>query len=256
LRDDWRAYWERRPALVRDSATLGHGKVVKLLGKAAWWHSRRFVLSLAPEKSWILLDTGCGAGDEIVRYAEEVGRIVGIDFSLGMLKVCRERLDFCGVTNADLVMADLRHLPFRDGSFEGSISMGVLLFMNEKEAEGALAELSRVTKKAIMVHGKNSISPYGAELRLAERFIKRIRERQPYDYHRPFWWYRGKLSRYGRISRSFSIGLWIPQVPDRLKSLLGSVEVLTASLGFGHPFGKEYYVTVRKRRPRGGKDFE
>lgn len=228
---------------------MSHGKVVKLLGRAARWHSKRFIDCLIPSSSWMLLDAGCGAGDEILRFHKRVSWIVGVDFSLGMLKVCKKRLDSIAIRNVSLVVADVRQLPFKASSCQASLCMGVLLFLSESGVTEALRELSRVSAKRMLIHGKNSFSPFGAELRLAEKLLKRVRTREPYDYHRPLWWYRRRSSQFGRVVKHFSIGLWIPQLPDWVKSLVGSVEVLAASLGLNHPFGKEYYLTILKKRP-------
>lgn len=248
MSDEWREYWEKRSVRGKDYGWLGHGSVVKLPGRAQKWHDRRFMEAFRPRKSWILLDAGCGAGDEVIRYHRKVDRIIGVDFSLGMLMVCRERLERTGIENADFVVADARALPFRSTVFGGSVCMGVLQFMNSREAEQTVAELARVTKDRMLLHGKNSFSPFGLELRLAERLMARVRNRRPHDHHRPWPWYRKLFSRYGRVEKGFTIGLWIPQMSEWMKVLLGSLEVLGASLGLNNPLGKEYYVVAAKQR--------
>lgn len=250
----WREYWEKRPQECCEYGWLGHGKVVGLSRKADDWHSKRFVDYLGPDVGWTLLDVGCGAGDEIIRYRSKVAQIVGMDFSLGMLKVCRKRLESHRIDNVNLVVGDARSLPFKPGSFDGSICLGVLLFLSAEDVEHALCELSRVTSRKILLHGKNSFSPFGLELRLAEALISRVRNRIPYDHHRPFWWYMRKSRKLGRVDRYFTIGLWIPQMPSRLKSLVGSLEVLAASVGLNHPFGKEYYLVITKMNPGWSED--
>ena len=247
MKDGWREYWEQRPEQGGTCAWLGHGNVVSLRRRAEYWHSRRFMDALKPSRAWTLLDAGCGAGDEVLRYHGEVKWIVGIDFSPGMLRVCRKRLERLGIVNVGLVAADARALPFKSGAFGGSICMGVLQFMDADDAEAAVTELSRVTRDRMLLHGKNSFSPFGLELRVAERLLARVGNRFPYDHHRPFWRYRRMFAKAGRVKREFTIGLWIPQLPKNVKSLVGSAEVWMASLGLNHPFGKEYYVVVSKK---------
>lgn len=247
MKKEWRDYWEERPLQTEDPVCLSHGKVARLFHSAATWHERRLVESLSPGADWVILDAGCGAGDDIVRFHNRVRWMVGVDFSVGMMKRCVKRLATLGIDNASLVVADVRSLPFRESSFDGSLCMGVLLFLKGTEVQDALSELSRVTVKTIFLHGKNSLSPFGLELRIAEMLRKRVRERDPHDYHRPIHWYRRRFARLGRLSKGFTIGVWIPQMPARAKNLVGSVEVLLSSIGLNHPFGKEYYATVEKR---------
>jgi SAM-dependent methyltransferase len=244
LRDDWREYWERRPGESGDFAWLGHGNVVELRKNAEEWHRKRFAEALRPDTVWIMLDAGCGAGDEILRFHDSVRQMVGMDFSVKMLKVCRERLKRLGVSNAVLIAGDTRALPFKSGVFDGCLCMGVLQFMDGQDAELAVKELSRVTTERMLLHGKNSFSPFGLQLRLAENLFERVRNRLPYDHHRPLWWYRRMFGKFGCLNRQFTIGLWVPQLPDDAKSIVGSVEILASSLGLNHPFGKEYYVVV------------
>lgn len=66
-----------------------------------------------------LLDVGCGTGYLTVRLKERFpqSKIVGLDFSPGMLEVARPK--HAGIA---WVLADGRHLPFSDGSFDILIS--------------------------------------------------------------------------------------------------------------------------------------
>ncbi len=61
-----------------------------------------------------ILDAGCGTGRYFSRLLAGGSRVVGVDFSLGMLRVARRRYP-----NVPLIVADLhRTWPFRDGAFD------------------------------------------------------------------------------------------------------------------------------------------
>src|SRR5690242_14442259 len=67
-----------------------------------------------------ILDIGTGTGRFAQFFKDSGFYVVGVDISLQMMAEAREK----GVR--DLVRADAQHLPFRDGSFDGSIMIHVL----------------------------------------------------------------------------------------------------------------------------------
>jgi SAM-dependent methyltransferase len=89
-----------------------------------------------------VLDIGTGTG-RFAQYFVDAGfRVVGVDISLSMMVQAREK----GVK--DLVRADAHHLPFRDGSFDGSVMIHVLHLV-EKWVQ-VIHEVGRVTKKILI----------------------------------------------------------------------------------------------------------
>ena len=77
---------------------------------------RRHTLAhLRPRAGERILDAGCGTGGNLVRLAEAGALPVGVDFSLGMLKVARRALPRVPLAQADL----RRDLPLRPGRFDG-----------------------------------------------------------------------------------------------------------------------------------------
>lgn len=68
-------------------------------------------LAMDPEKTRPLLELGCGTGRVLVPLAEAGFRVVGVDQSVGMLEVCRERAERVGVAErVEVVRADVRDL--------------------------------------------------------------------------------------------------------------------------------------------------
>ena len=86
-----------------------------------------------------VLDVGCGPGRDAVWMAELGCDAGGIDLSFGMLQEGRAR----GAT-VPLIQADMCHLPFRKGSFDGLWVCASLLHVPKEQAGDALRELSRV----------------------------------------------------------------------------------------------------------------
>jgi ubiquinone/menaquinone biosynthesis C-methylase UbiE len=98
------------------------------------------------DKSWRVLDLGCGAGHTSAHIAKKYGCFVnGIDISSAALENAValyknepyfDRLQF--------EQADLSQLPFSDAYFNAVLCESVLLFNEQKES--ALAEMTRIIK--------------------------------------------------------------------------------------------------------------
>jgi SAM-dependent methyltransferase len=90
-----------------------------------------------------ILDLGCGTGQLLGRIAENLSppRLVGCDFSAGMLTHAAERLRAVPRLSA-LVRGDALRLPFRAGVFDAVVSTEAFHWFPDHDA--ALAELRRV----------------------------------------------------------------------------------------------------------------
>jgi len=101
---------------------------------------------LAREKRFIL-DLACGVGRDTF-YLESCGLgVIGVDSSFNGLRVGQQIKAERGAVTA-LVTADARHLPFKDGSFEGVYCFGLLHeFTGEgkgEDVEGVMGEVKRL----------------------------------------------------------------------------------------------------------------
>lgn len=91
-----------------------------------------------------LLDAGCGTGWFTRRFAADGYVMAGADLDQGMLAVARQRDAASGY-----LLADSTGLPFRDGEFDGVISIAVLNFISAPKQ--ALAEIVRVTRHRFVI---------------------------------------------------------------------------------------------------------
>ncbi len=105
----------------------------------------------------VLLEGGCGTGRMTPSFAAKCDRLVSVDFSLRSLQRNRAKLRKQGITNVDLVQADLCHLPFRSEVFDRVVSCQVLEHIPTPESRlMAVQGLARVLRRG----GKLVLSAY------------------------------------------------------------------------------------------------
>ncbi len=96
----------------------------------------REFLDLGPDDT--VIDLGCGSGRALLWNADLGGYGVGIDVSPYFAEQARDRVD--------LVLGDLRRLPFADGVFTKAYALDVLEHLSREALEPMLSEASRVLK--------------------------------------------------------------------------------------------------------------
>lgn len=111
---------------------------VLAFGQTYRW--RKAVLrAVDPKPGQRILDLAAGTGTSSVPFAAAGATVVPTDFSLGMLRVGRQRQP-----GLPFVAGDGMHLPFRDGAFDAAtISFGL---RNIADRHAGLAELRRVVR--------------------------------------------------------------------------------------------------------------
>lgn len=108
------------------------------LGQDRRWR-KQVIAAVAALPGERVLDIAAGTGTSSEPYADAGVHVVPADFSLGMLRVGKQRRPDLAFTAADAL-----HLPFADGSFDAvTISFGL---RNVSDPAAALAEFARVTR--------------------------------------------------------------------------------------------------------------
>ena len=76
-----------------------------------------------------VLDVGCGCGATTIGAARVSAAAVGVDLSVAMLAVGKQRAQVAGLSNIEFVVGDAAHHQFASGSFDAIISrFGVMFF--------------------------------------------------------------------------------------------------------------------------------
>jgi demethylmenaquinone methyltransferase/2-methoxy-6-polyprenyl-1,4-benzoquinol methylase len=141
---------QSRPALIRemfDRIAPTYDLLNRLIsfGLDRPWRAKAIGL-LARHPGGTYLDIAAGSGDVTLSMLDSLpGFVVGTDFSINMLGIFREKLRSSPRGgSAGLAAADALRLPFRDGSFDGTIvAFGIRNFADRPLA---LREMYRVLK--------------------------------------------------------------------------------------------------------------
>ena len=114
---------------------------------------------LKPSSGERILDAGCGTGIFTTDLLDRETRVAGLDLSLPML----QRANSKEYARLELLQGDMRRLPFPEGSFDKTVSITALEFI--ENGKQAIDELFRVTKKKgmIVVATLNRLSPWAVQ---------------------------------------------------------------------------------------------
>ena len=97
-------------------------------------------LKLLPERV-VVLDLGCGAGQDS-RYLTSLGhRVIGLDRSMPLLQFAKWR-----TPSVPLVLADMRALPIRADSLDGIWAAASLIHLSKRTVPRVLAALRHLVK--------------------------------------------------------------------------------------------------------------
>jgi ubiquinone/menaquinone biosynthesis C-methylase UbiE len=140
---------EEIPAFSRVDAATDSRSLVDFLDQTAAAHfseiNRRSIELLRLREEAIVLDVGCGTGDDVRAMRAAVGAqgcVTGVDLSQQMIDEALLR-DRESKLPSRFVVGDVQDLPFEDGTFEACRISRVLLHV--VAAESALKEVVRVT---------------------------------------------------------------------------------------------------------------
>jgi SAM-dependent methyltransferase len=104
-----------------------------------------------------VLEVGCGAGIDLVRFARGAALVTGVEVSRTALSLARRNLEVNGLHGC-LTLADGTALPFRDGAFDLAYCHSVFPFARDPHA--MVEEMHRVLRPGgqavLMVYNRNS----------------------------------------------------------------------------------------------------
>jgi ubiquinone/menaquinone biosynthesis C-methylase UbiE len=104
-----------------------------------------------------MLEVGCGAGIDLVRFARAGTNIVGIDLSMTAIDLARKNIEQNGL-RAELSVMNGESMQFPDASFDAVYAHGVLQYT--ADTDKMVAEIYRVLKPGgeaiLMVYNRNS----------------------------------------------------------------------------------------------------
>lgn len=98
----------------------------------------RFLTHLAPHP--FVVDIGCGPGRDLCAFAQDGVEALGVDLSLAMLAEARKRF------NGQLMVADMRSLPFGKDTLDGAWLCASLLHVPKRHTPATLSGLSAVLR--------------------------------------------------------------------------------------------------------------
>ncbi len=118
------------------------------------------LLDPGPEEK--ILDAGCGTGIFTLDFLDRESQVVGLDISDQMLK---HAIKTTSGHSFSKIQGDMISLPFKDNSFDKSVSITALEFV--ADAKSAIDELVRVTRPGgyIVVATLNSLSSWATRRR-------------------------------------------------------------------------------------------
>jgi SAM-dependent methyltransferase len=163
-----RAYWDERIHDVELSADAPGSAAFYAALDAYRLSKNGYLLASIGFDRWAgrdVLEIGCGAGLDLVRFARGGARLTGVDIAPRALDLARRYCDVAGV-DATLFEADGTRLPFGDDRFDLVYCHGVLPFSRDPAA--IVAESYRVLRAGgtaiFMVYNRRSWMNLAARL--------------------------------------------------------------------------------------------
>jgi SAM-dependent methyltransferase len=94
---DWNLLWqkarEEKPQKSKGVGDWDRRAASFFKRNAHSLYNRKFIALLKPEKSWTVLDIGCGPGTLALPLSRQVKRVTALDFSPGMLAILKQQAE-------------------------------------------------------------------------------------------------------------------------------------------------------------------
>lgn len=104
--------------------------------------------NIVEKKARTILDLGCGKGDPMswINKRQIFDLRVGMDIVPKVLKIAKQR-----GTHDCYILGDIRHLPFREKSFDICLIVGILTYLKKEEGLSVLKTAERISRKQLIV---------------------------------------------------------------------------------------------------------
>jgi demethylmenaquinone methyltransferase/2-methoxy-6-polyprenyl-1,4-benzoquinol methylase len=96
---------------------------------------------LGLSKNAIILDAGCGPGRFVCKADKRGYKVIGLDYSHGMLVKASSIRKSEDELNAAFLQGDIQSMPFKHSSFDVIVCLGGIAYLQSEEK--ALSELAR-----------------------------------------------------------------------------------------------------------------
>lgn len=124
---------------------------------------------LAPKRGELVADLGCGSGRAALWNRDLGADVIGIDIAPFFSHDARQQVD--------LMLADLRQLPFADNTFDKAWSLDVLEHLSPEALDGMLSEAARVLKSGgglfVYTHVRRN-APIAAGLKWINKLARQL----------------------------------------------------------------------------------
>jgi SAM-dependent methyltransferase len=132
--------WERHWHSTGDSASL-FGRTASLVRRVILSRAVRHYAEAYFPNEGVFLECGCGTGQSSSRIPRHGRKLIALDFSTAALAAARKVPAFTG-----FLQADIRGLPFPDGTVAGIWNLGVMEHFDAEATCRILKEFGRVLK--------------------------------------------------------------------------------------------------------------
>lgn len=124
-----------------------------------WPESKRFISTL--RKGSMVLDLGCGNGRNSIYLAKEGMRVIGIDFSRGLIKIAKNKMEWKEVEDqVNLLEGEIASLPLQDDTVDAVLYIATLHHLpTPNDRLQSLKEVARCLKS----NGRALVSAWAQE---------------------------------------------------------------------------------------------
>lgn len=139
-----------------------------------WPESKRFISTL--KNGSTVLDLGCGNGRNSIYLAKEGMKVIGIDFSKGLIKIAKNKMEWKEVADrVDLIEGDIGSLPLRNKSIDVVLYIATLHHLpTPQERLQSLLEIKRCLKPG----GSALVSAWAQEQEKFKDDLEKSKENQ------------------------------------------------------------------------------